>query len=323
MSTSSNVSLGALRLQAKFRSDMENNPAVSDAEWNSYITNSRKELFDIQVAAYGNSYFMATTYQFSITNAQLYPFPDGTPSFINSNGQVAAKFYKLCGVDLQYSASPSGWITLKRSEFIERNKYGYPNSAINFNGYSNLRYNIVDDNLFFMPVPMSGQQARIWYVPAPKSLQFMLSTTLFVGSASFTLSDVTGLQNGMNVYATTGLQAGTVVTAINSTTGLVSLSLPATSLGSQVVCLWSDATTVDGIAGWEEYIIVDSAIKAQIKQENDITALALEKEALRMRIEGMAEGRDIGQAFHTSDALSVNGYGFDGMGGGWFGDDGF
>ena len=42
MSTSSQASLGALRLQAQQRADMENNPAISTAEWNQYISQSYK-----------------------------------------------------------------------------------------------------------------------------------------------------------------------------------------------------------------------------------------------------------------------------------------
>jgi hypothetical protein len=82
--------------------------------------------------------------------------------------------------------------------------------------------------------------------------------------------------------------------------------------------MWSDSTLVDGVSGWEEYVIVDAAIKAQQKQENDDNPLFRRKMELKTRIESMAEGRDIGQAHHTSDVMGANGvWGGDYDGGGW------
>src|SRR5437868_757552 len=106
MSLSSSVSLGAMRIQAQQRADLENSGAISTPEWNQYLSQSYKELYDLLVAAYGNDYYVAAPYALTITGEQFYDLP--------------SNFYKLLGVDLQYSAAPTGWITLKRFEFIER-----------------------------------------------------------------------------------------------------------------------------------------------------------------------------------------------------------
>lgn len=317
MSTSSYASLGSLRLQAQQRSDLVNNPAVTTPEWNNYISQSSKELYDMLVAAYGNDYYVATSYQFNLTNAQFYPLPDGTSSFTNSVGSQAAEFYKLLGVDLQYSSSPSGWVSLRRLEFIERNKYAYPNTSVNWNGYTNLRYRLEGNNIEFVPIPMAGQLARIWYVPAPTSLQFNLPCGSVLNTSTLTLSDTTGLRTGMNVYGT-AIPSGTTVNSVGTTSVIVSNSISAT-LSSNILSFWSDSTNVSGISGWEEYIVIDAAIKAQIKQESDFSGLVMQKTAMTQRIEGMAEGRDAGQAHHVSDALGMNGFFGDsgyGMGGG-------
>lgn len=58
--------------------------------------------------------------------------------------------------------------------------------------------------------------------------------------------------------------------------------------------LASDTDTFDGISGWEEYIIVDAAIKALQKEESDVSVLMAQKQALGKRIEAMAETRDPG-----------------------------
>src|SRR6267154_6762498 len=174
MSTSSDVCLGAIRLASQEAGDNEQNPAVSTEAWNQFITNSYKLLYNMLVGAYGNDYYVATSYQFTTTNAQLYALPDGTPNFLNSSNTQAAKFYKLLGVDIQNNASLTGWADLKNLNFIDRNRGGYSNSPASWYAYTNLRYRVQGNNLFFSPLPQAGQQIKIWYVPPPTNLQYRL-----------------------------------------------------------------------------------------------------------------------------------------------------
>lgn len=55
-----------------------------------------------------------------------------------------------------------------------------------------------------------------------------------------------------------------------------------------------DADTVDGVSGWEEYIICDAAIKCMVKEESDPSAFAAQKMAMLQRIESAAENRNAG-----------------------------
>lgn len=318
MGTSDSVSLGALRIQAKQRSDMENNGAITDAEWNGYISNSYKRLYNMLIAAYGNDYHVANTYNFITSNAQGYSLPDGTNSFTDSTGGVAKKFYKLLGVDLQYSASPSGYVTLRRFEMIERNKYAYPNTAINWNGYTNLRYRLQGDQLYVVPIPQTGQTVRVWYAPAPTNIQFLLTGSMSATSSTMAFTSVVGLTNGMKVYGE-GIRTSTTVQTVNSMTNQVILSqTPTQTNTAATVYFWDDSTLIEGLAGWDEFVIIDAAIKAGIKQENDITGLIAQRNDMVEEIQGLAEGRDIGQAFHVSDALGANSTdGMGGGGGGW------
>lgn len=326
MSISSDVSLGAIRVQAQQRSDLENNPSISTAEWNQYISQSYKELYDLLVAAYGNDYFVAAPYAFNVSNTQGYALPDGGPSFLSQDGTVAPKFYKLLGVDLQYSASPSGYVTLKRLNMIDRNKYAYPNTAVNWNGYTNLRYRLQGGQLYLVPQPMAGQTARVWYIPAPTSLSFILPGTTVLGQPTIgSMSSTYGITQNMNVYSSLNNvipDTNTVVTSV-ATTSLTISQNAQSSVANNIFQIWNDASTLDGISGWEEYVIVDAAIKALVKQEQDSTALMMQKQELKQRIEAMAEGRDAGEAIHSSDTLGANAFSGDGYGdgGGWgFGD---
>lgn len=321
MSTSSDVSLGSLRLQARQRADIENNNFISDAELNNYISQSYKELVDKLISAYGNDYFFATNYQFVLTGSSSYLLPDGTPSFLDANNNQAQKFYKLLGVDLQYSASPTGWVTLRRYEFIDRNKYGFPNTAINWNGYSNLRYRLEGNSLYLVPAPTAGQSARIWYIPAPTSLQFNLPSVVALSGSIASVSDTTGLSIGMNAYSSQYLPANTTILSLSSNSVTLS-SNPLGTSRSAILSFWNDSTTFDGISGWEEYVVIDAAIKCKVKSEEDISGLASQLQKISERIDSMAEGRDAGQAQHVSDALGAQSLGWAGYGMGAWGDGG-
>lgn len=63
----------------------------------------------------------------------------------------------------------------------------------------------------------------------------------------------------------------------------------------------SDSDTFDGINGFEEYIIIDAAIKMLQKEESDISVLMIQKKAITARINLMAENRDIGHSFTVND----------------------
>jgi hypothetical protein len=79
--------------------------------------------------------------------------------------------------------------------------------------------------------------------------------------------------------------------------------------GGDVYRLWynpkmtvmsSDSDSFDGINGWEEYVVIDAAIKMMNKEESDPSALMSEKSAIMARIQAMAE-RDIGEPDRITD----------------------
>ncbi len=320
MSIADYATLGSIRWQAQQQASLENNQAVSTPEWNGYLTNSYKRLYNMLVGAYDNNYNVAPLFQFVSTNSQYYPLPDGTLVSIGSTTPAPALF-KLLRVDLQYSGSPTGFVTLKRYNEIETNKYAFPNSAINQLGWTNLKYKLQGTNIKFIPIPMSGQTVQIEYIPKPTQLQY-INVCATVGSMSLSMNDVTDLAIGMNVQGPSGnsvIPLGATIASVQaSPINQVTLSVPTLSASpTQTVAFWNDAVIFDGISGWEEFVILDAAIKAQIKQENPSAELVQERAILIDEIQGLAEARDQGQAFHVSDVLGANG--FDDYGGG-FGD---
>lgn len=69
----------------------------------------------------------------------------------------------------------------------------------------------------------------------------------------------------------------------------------------RITPLSADGDTLDGVNGWEEYIIVDAAMKCLIKEESDISALVLEKSEMKKRVTEMAAQRDVGHSERVSD----------------------
>lgn len=80
--------------------------------------------------------------------------------------------------------------------------------------------------------------------------------------------------------------------------------------------LVNDSDTFDDQRYWYEYVVVDVAIKAKSKQEDDVSVLMARKQALTDRIELMAADRD----FSEPDVIGRRGNGYGNrFGGGWGG----
>lgn len=73
------------------------------------------------------------------------------------------------------------------------------------------------------------------------------------------------------------------------------------------VTLLADSDILDGISGWDEYVIVDAAIKAMQKEESDVSVLMAQKMALLKRIEAAASNRDAGEPECASDVRGIDG----------------
>ena len=69
----------------------------------------------------------------------------------------------------------------------------------------------------------------------------------------------------------------------------------------------SDALSVNNRAvapGYEEYIVIDAAIKCLLKEEADVTVHLVQRESARRRIEEAAGKRDAGESYAISDVTT-------------------
>lgn len=172
------MSLTQARLYAQQRADRVNSNFVTLPEWNLYINQAMMELYDILIDTYDDWGIAAPAGFTTDGSTNLYPLPNGTRTFTDTSGNsfVAAPFYKIRGVDLgaNVATANNGWVTIKRFNFSDRNRYFYPNSASTLFGVFNMQYRLMGDKLMFIPTPSANQPIRIWYIPR---LPYLLQET--------------------------------------------------------------------------------------------------------------------------------------------------
>lgn len=245
---SGQMSLGEIRLASQQRADRVNSNFVTLPEWNTFIRLAQYELYDLLIDLDQMRYVAPTAGFISNGSTYLYPLPDGIRTFVGPDGSnfVPRPFYKLIGVDMGLSNAQQAWVTVTQFNFIDRNKFLYPNSASTIYGVFNCQYRLNDNNIQFIPVPSGNQPFRLWYIPR--------------------------------------------------------LEVPL-----------ADNDLVDGVSGWEQYVIIRAAKYALDKEESDTTKLDEEIGFLTKRIEAAAQTRDVGQADTISDTRTNMG----GFNGGW------
>lgn len=164
------ASLGALRLASQQRADRVNSQFVTTQEWNFFINQSMFELYDLLITVYEDLY-VATPVQFTADGTTfIYALPTGANSFRsgidNSTVFTPRPFYKLLGVDLALQTATNAYVTINKFNFVDRNRFVYPNTSSTIYGVFNLQYRLLGLNqIEFIPTPSSGQQIRLWYIP--------------------------------------------------------------------------------------------------------------------------------------------------------------
>lgn len=166
------MSLGQIRLSAQQRADRVNSQFVTTPEWNSYINQAMYELYDLLITEY-EDYFKAPAASFTANgNQYIFPVPDGKLIFLdnNNNNFTPPPFYKLLGIDLALNTANNAYVTVNKFNFIDRNRFVYPNTASTIYGVFNLQYRLMGNNLEFIPTPSGGQKIRIQYIPRLQQL---------------------------------------------------------------------------------------------------------------------------------------------------------
>lgn len=164
---SGQMSLYAIRLASQQMADRVNGNFVSMPEWNKFINLAADELYDIITTVYEDYQMFQPVYFTTNGSSSTYPMPDGVTVFkdANNNDIVAPPIFKLSGVDLGLNNAPNGFVTVSKYNFIDRNRYVFPNTASTIYGVFGLQYRFLGNNIRFIPQPSSSQPIGLWYIP--------------------------------------------------------------------------------------------------------------------------------------------------------------
>lgn len=92
---------------------------------------------------------------------------------------------------------------------------------------------------------------------------------------------------------------------------------PKANVSAQNLTVWytplpqvlvDDSDVLDGYNGWEEIVVVKTAIKCLVKEESDTSQLQLEYEQLKQRLDSAMDKRDSAEPSKISDVQSKAGY---------------
>jgi hypothetical protein len=259
---------------------------VTDQEITSYFNLAIPKLWTLLTATLPDNYGQAPQpYYFPITSGvSVYPLP--------------ADFKSLLGCDVALDNTGNNWTSLRPYNWHERNKYAYLQaSTFTYVPWSNIQYQVQGNNpanLAFIPNigPLPGN-IRVTYITAAPYLCQSLPTAYAV-STSYAL----GALVYVSITPTNGNATNQVFMALNagSSAGTApSWLVPGVTTDNNIQWAYKGplslfATEFDGISGWEDYAIIDVAIRIGIKQEFDVSLLIGEQQQAMQRI--MAEAKD-------------------------------
>lgn len=171
------MSLGELRLRSQQTADRVGSEFVGKAEWNAFLRLAMYELYDLLITSYEDLFASSIVYIKTDGTTMNYPIPDGATNYLGgiyggASGVPALAYYKMAGMDLAVNTSTvnPAYVTLRKFNFVDRNKYVYPNSTSTIYGVYNQAYRVMGNFINFIPTPAGNQTVRMWYSPKLKSL---------------------------------------------------------------------------------------------------------------------------------------------------------
>lgn len=161
------MSLQQIRMLSQARADRLNSNFVIMPEWNSFINLAADELYDLITTVFDDYNMYQPVYFTTNGSSMSYNLPDGTTTFQDANGQniVPPPIYKLSGIDLGLNNAANGFVTVQKYNFIDRNRYVFPNTASTIYGVFGLQYRFLGNTIRFIPQPSSSQPIGVWYIP--------------------------------------------------------------------------------------------------------------------------------------------------------------
>jgi hypothetical protein len=314
------VTLASIRGQALLRADAVNNPFFTTAEVNQYINNSYAELYDL-----------LTGFPDSEWNLQQYYFKTTYLNQAIGTGTAAGAVTftaTLPGAGNQMK----GTLTIYNNGAVATDNGSGTISAISGTGNpatGTINYTSGAISVTFTTAPVPGSCISVSYVGTysttdtynlpsnhykARGLDLQIGQTVagtqYVSIRSFMFMERNQYNYLYNPIAISILGGTNLLYRIIGSSSLKLIPTP--NIANLNFRLWyiptytamvSDTDTMDGVDGWEEYVIVDTVIKMMAKQETDTTPWDIAKAGLIKRIEAMAANRDVGNPQRVADTV--------------------
>ncbi len=280
------TTLAQLITRIRERADMVGSSFVSDREITHMLNQSVAELHNLLVTLYEHYYVSKTTFS----------LPGGNPT------QLPDDFFKVLGVDFDTAGSS---YTLKPFMFSERQAYANPTYANT--ARPDLFYQVRGNEIKFIPETTVGGTVTLWYIPEPSYFRDFSE-----GTASQSGTDLTG--HGTNW--TTDFVGATITWSTGETATITDVAGSGEATASAPQTVAAGTFTVSGVEtalnsvdreiarGYEEYMILDGAIKCLMKEESDVQMLVALRENVKDSIVNTASRRDPGDPYRIADVTT-------------------
>lgn len=309
-----------LRTEVRLRADMANSDFVSDWEVDRSISQSWAQLYE-QMCSSGEDYYLKYV-DVTATTGGFYDFDTRNNSV---PGQKATDVYQVRGVDAVYSDNCT--VNLPRFNWEERNIYAATPALTPY--YPITAYRVMQnpvtqlDAIQLIPDNSNGiSYLRVWYYPSAKPVGY--TATVTNGSAGLTNGiyyEVPVHGGGGNGMTATVTIAGGTITSVVITDYIDGYTYPSWTFGFNPNAIYSGppnspnlpavgtitVDSLDGRNGWEEWVVVDAAIKLLAKEESDTSQLEREAARLWARIMAALQNRDSGQGKRVTDVTYNSG----------------
>ena len=321
------ATLLSMTTRVRRRADMENTQFVTDNEIYKYLNDSLTELYDLFV----------TSYQHYVMN-EVDTTLDGSGEYFirtvpgQSNFGID-DFMKLEGISIDVGGR---LIAMSRFMFGERDMLEYlPSTVLAYN----TKYCFIGDRIKFTN-DVANTPIKIWYIPCKHNLEPFILNTDYLGGAAFGNIAAVSADGTVITMAPAGIalvstyfdnrrdlglpayvQNNVPTTSAPQSVGTIeSVDVPTNTLvvtmhtSQNFQMLPSGGTplmpsfnpSLDTVMhylceGWEEYAVIDAAIKCLEKEESNVETLMRDKEMMRVRIGDVAIERDAGTPFRVTD----------------------
>lgn len=302
-----------LRAEVRQRADMVNSAFVTDWEVDRAVSQSWTQLYE-QMCSSGEDYYLKYV-DIAATNGGFYDF---APLNTSVPGLKATDVYQVRGVDAVYSDEVV--VNVPRFNWEERNIYAATPALNPY--YPIIAYRVMQnpvtqrDAIQIIPENSNGiSYLRVWYYPSAKAVGYTATVTNGgSGLTNGTYYEVP-VHGGAGVGMTaTVVIAGGAITSVVITDYTSGYTVPSWAFGFNPNSVYPTfppgyqtsvgtitVDSLDGRNGWEEWVVIDAAIKLLAKEESDTSQLEREAARVWSRVTTALQNRDAGQAKRITD----------------------